>query len=153
MKNLFSVAMAMALLAVAGCGDRETAGQDVDHAATEAADASEHDMADMAAPSGGMMMTPEDPGGFTAEGFTFHTRPSSKHVVRLEAPGGDTWRAAASGQPYVKEIETRTETTPEGKTARIFVFEMLQSGNAAIPFERLEDGEVEATRTINFMVH
>lgn len=102
---------------------------------------------------GGMTMTAEDPGGFTADGFTVHTRPGTKHIVRLEAPGTDTWRAASTGEPIIKPVGERKETTPEGKAALVFEYEALQSGNVTIKFERLEDGEVEASRSINFMVH
>lgn len=98
-------------------------------------------------------MTAEDPGGLTEDGFTFHTRPGSKHVVRLPAPGTDTWKAATAGEPTVKQTGTRAETGPDGKPAIVFEYEMLQSGNAAIEFQRMEDGEVEGKRTINFMVH
>lgn len=98
-------------------------------------------------------MTPADPGGFTADGFTFHTMPGSKHVVRLEAPGTDTWKPASDGAPTVKLLGTREDTTPDGKKALVLEYEMLQSGNAAIEFQRLEDGQVEGTRTIRFMVH
>jgi hypothetical protein len=153
MTNLRFTSAAIALLALAACGDHDAVD---DSAAAPAPDMAGHDMADMPAGAdmgGGMMMTPADPGGFTADGFTFHTRPGTKHLVRLEAPGGDTWRPTSGGEPFVKALETRTETTPEGKAALILEYEMLQSGNAAIVFERLEDGEVEATRTVNFMVH
>jgi hypothetical protein len=100
-----------------------------------------------------MAMTAEDPGGFTADAFTFHTRPGSKHIVRLPAPGTDTWKATSTGEPTMKLLGERRETTPEGKAALVMEFEALQSGNAAIEFQRLEDGKVEGSRTINFMVH
>lgn len=129
------------MLTLAACG-----GPAATPAATEPA-------APASADAGSITMTPEDPGGFTADGFTFHTRPGSKHVVRLEAPGTDTWKATSTGEPTVKPLGERRETTPEGKAALIQEFEALQSGNVAIEFQRLEDGEVEGTRTINFVVH
>ena len=98
-------------------------------------------------------MTAADPGGFIEEGFVFHSRPGSKHVVRLPSPGTDTWQPASSGEPAIKQIGSRKETTPDGKAALVFEYEMLQSGNAAIEFQRLEDGKVEGKRTITFMVH
>ncbi len=98
-------------------------------------------------------MTAADPGGFTEEGFVFHSTPGSKHVVRLPSPGTDTWQPVSSGEPAVKQSGSRKETTPDGKAALVFEYEMLQPGNAAIEFQRLEDGEVEGKRTINFMVH
>lgn len=101
----------------------------------------------------GAAMTAADPGGFTEEGFVFHSRPGSKHVVRLPSPGTDTWQPASSGEPAAKQIGSRNETTPDGKAALVLEYEMLQSGNAAIEFQRLEDGEVEGKRTITFMVH
>ena len=103
--------------------------------------------------AGGATMTAADPGGFTEEGFVFHSRPGSKHVVRLPSPGTDTWQPASSGEPAVKQIGSRKETTPDGKAALVFEYEMLQSGNVSIEFQRLEDGEVEGKRTITFMVH
>ncbi len=99
------------------------------------------------------MMTASDPGGFTAEGFVFHSRPGSKHVVRLPSPGTDTWQPTSSGKPAVSQTGSRKETTPDGKAALVFEYEMLQSGNVSIEFQRLEDGEVEGKRTITFMVH
>ena len=105
------------------------------------------------ADAGAMTMTPEDPGGFTVDGFTFRTRPGSKHIVRLEAPGTDTWKATSTGEPTVKPLGERRETTPEGKAALVLEFQALQSGNVAIEFQRLEDRDVEGARTINFMIH
>ena len=102
---------------------------------------------------GGATMTAADPGGFTEEGFVFHSRPGSKHVVRLPSPGTDTWQPASSGEPAVGQIGSRTETTPDGKAALVFEYEMLQAGNVSIEFQRLEDGEVEGKRIITFMVH
>lgn len=137
------------LLALAACGgpaSTPAVGEKPATVATEPAQAA-------SAVAGGMSMTPEDPGGFTVDGFTFHTRPGAKHVVRLEAPGTDTWKATAAGEPTVKPLGERRETTPEGKAALVLEFEAIQSGNVAIEFQRLEDGEVEGTRTINFMVH
>jgi hypothetical protein len=101
----------------------------------------------------GAAMTAADPGGFTEEGFVFHSRPGSKHVVRLPSPGTDTWQSASSDEPAVRQIGSRKETTPDGKAALVLEYEMLQSGNAAIEFQRLEDGAVEGKRTITFMVH
>jgi hypothetical protein len=114
-------------------------------AVEEAASAPDH--------TSGAAMTAADPGGFTQEGFVFHTMPGSKHVVRLPSPGTDTWQPASSGEPAVKQIGTRKETTTDGKAALVLEYEMLQSGNATIEFQRLEDGEVEGKRTITFMVH
>ena len=119
-------------------------------AAEEAAPAPSPATADQA---GGVTMTAADTGGFTEEGFVFHSRPGSKHVVRLPSPGTDTWEPASSGEPAVKQIGSRKETTSDGKAALVFEYEMLQSGNISIEFKRLEDGEVEGKRTITFMVH
>ena len=138
---------AAALLALAACGESSTT------APTETAAPATEQPAATASADADMAMTPEDLGGFTQDGFTFHTRPGSKHVVRLEAPGTDTWKPKSTGEPAVKLLGERKETTPEGKAALIFDFEAVQSGNAEIVFERLEDGEVEASRTIRFMVH
>lgn len=137
-------------LALAGCGKPE--GTLVVPEET-AATAPDHNVAADANGAGTMIMTPEDPGGFTTDGFTFHTMPGSKHVVRLEAPGTDTWQPASTGEPTVKPLGTREETTPDGKKALVLEYEMLQSGNAAIEFQRMEDGKVEDSRTIHFMVH
>lgn len=104
-------------------------------------------------PAAAVGMTPEDPGGFTEDGFTFHTMPGSKHVVRLPSPGTDTWQTASSGEPTVKQAGTRKETTAEGKAALVFEYEALQAGNVSIEFVRMEDGKVEGKRTITFMVH
>lgn len=101
----------------------------------------------------GPTITAVDPGGFTAEGFVFHSRPGSEHVVRLPSPGTDTWQPASSGEPTVGQIGSRKETTPDGKAALVLEYTMLQSGNVSIEFQRLEDGEVEGKRTITFMVH
>lgn len=146
MKKIISAA---ALFVLAACEESSTTtpAETADPAAgAPAATASVDADADMA-------MTPEDLGGFTQDGFTFHTRPGSKHVVRLEAPGTDTWKPKTTGEPAVKLLGERKETTPEGKAALVFDFEAMQSGNAEIVFERLEDGEVEASRTVRFMVH
>ena len=145
MKNVIPAA---ALFALAACSDPSTtAPAETSTPATEPAAPSSPD------PAADMAMTPEDLGGFTQDGFTFHTRPGSKHVVRLEAPGTDTWRPTSTGDPAVKPLGDRKETTPEGKAALVFEFEAVQSGNAEIVFERVEDGEVEGRRTIRFMVH
>ena len=143
-----TIVPAAVLLALAACSDPSTTAPAETSApvAEPAGPASADAAADMA-------MTPEDLGGFTQDGFTFHTRPGSKHVVRLEAPGTDTWKAASTGEPAVRPLGDRKETTPEGKAALVFEFEAVQSGNAEIVFERLEDGEVEGRRTIRFMVH
>ena len=138
---------AAALLVLAACGESSTTAP-----AETAAPAAEQPTASADADPD-MAMTPEDLGGFTQDGFTFHTRPGSKHVVRLEAPGTDTWKPKTTGEPAVKLLGERKGTTPEGKAALIFDFEAMQSGNAEIVFERLEDGDVEASRTVRFMVH
>ena len=103
--------------------------------------------------AGGPTMTAVDPGGFTEEGFLFHSKPGSEHVVRLPSPGTDTWQPASTGEPAVGQIGSRKETTPDGKAALVFEYKMLQSGNVSIEFQRLEDGKVEGKRTITFMVH
>lgn len=137
----------LSLLALAACNPSTEPEKTETPAAPEAAAPA------APAPAADVAMTPEDPGGFTQDGFTFHTRPGSKHIVRLEAPGTDTWKATSTGGPFVKPLGERRETTPEGKAALVLEFEAVQSGNAAIVFQRLEDGEVEASRIINFMVH
>lgn len=147
--------VATSLLALAACG--EPAGAPVvaenPAAAPQPADSASVPPAAGADLGGGLVMTPADPGGFTADGFTFHTIPGAKHIVRLEAPGTDTWKPASTVEPTVKALGARDETTLDGKKALVLEYEMVQSGNIAIEFQRLEDGEVEATRTIHFMVH
>lgn len=146
--------VATSLLALAACG--EPAGTPVAEspaAAIQPAGPASAPAAGGADLGGGMVMTPADPGGFTADGFTFHTMPGAKHIVRLEAPGTDIWKPASAGEPTVKALGVRDETTVDGKKALVLEYEMLQSGNIAIEFQRLEDGKVEATRTIHFMVH
>ena len=98
-------------------------------------------------------MTAVDPGGFTEEGFVFHSRLGSEHVVRLPSPGTDTWQPASSGEPVVGQIGSRKETMSDGKAALVFEYKMLQSGNVSIEFQRIEDGKVEGKRTITFIVH
>lgn len=147
--------IATSLLALAACGEpagTPAVAENPAAAPQPAGPASVPPAAD-ADLGGGMVMTPADPGGFTADGFTFHTMPGTKHLVRLEAPGTDTWKPASTGEPTVKALGVRDETTPDDKKALVLEYEMLQSGNIAIEFQRLEDGEVEATRTIHFMVH
>lgn len=105
------------------------------------------------AQAGQPTMTAVDPGGFTEEGFVFHSMPGSQHVVRLPSPGTDTWQPASSGEPVVTQSGSRKETTPDGKAALVFEYKTLQSGNVSIEFQRMEDGKVEGKRTITFMVH
>jgi hypothetical protein len=141
--------VSVSLLAMAACTRSDTPEQ----AAAPPATVEAPSAPSAPEPTSDTVMTAEDPGGFTEEGFVFHTRPGSKHVVRLPSPGTDTWKASSSGGPTVKQTGLRKETTPEGKAALVFEYEMLQSGNVSIEFQRLEDGEVEGKRTIIFMVH
>lgn len=145
MRLLMVVAAALALTA---CNDQSQTG--ADPAASASQDDPKPELA--ATPTPEVAMTPEDPGGFTEDGFTFHTRSGAKHIVRLPSPGSDTWRAASSGAPTVKLTATRKETTPDGKQALIFEYEMLAAGSVVVEFERLEDGTVEGARTITFGV-
>jgi hypothetical protein len=148
MKLFMSGVVAFAF-ALAACNDNaQTAANGADSSASQ--DSAKTEAA--AAPAPGATLTPEDPGGLTEDGFIFHTRPGAKHIVRLPSPGTDTWRAASSGDPTVKQTSSRKDVTADGKPALIFEYEMLQAGNAAIQFERLEDGEVEGKRTITFEV-
>ena len=136
-------------LALSACNDNApTAADDATSSASQADVKS--DVAAATTPAA--TTTPEDPGGLTEDGFTFHTQPGAKHIVRLPSPGTDTWRAASSGEPTVKQTGSRKDVTADGKPALIFEYEMLKAGSAAIDFERLEDGEVEGKRTITFIV-
>ena len=141
------------LLLLAACTEPPQEAQQAVSAPTAVEEAAPAPQAAAPDQMSGAAMTTADPGGFTEEGFVFHSRPGSKHVVRLPSPGTDTWQPASSGEPAVKQIGLRKETTPDGKAALVLEYEMLQSGNAAIEFQRLEDGEVEGKRTITFMVH
>lgn len=146
MRLFFASTVALALIA---CNDNVQTGTT---ATTPSSSQSSVDPETAASRASDAAMTPEDPDGFTLDGFTFQTRPGAKHVVRLPSPGTDTWRVASSGDPTVKQTATRKETTADGKPALVFEYEMLQAGNAALEFERLEDGAVEGKRTITFNV-
>lgn len=142
------ILLSASVLALAACGDTKPAEPAPVAEAPAAVEHAAHDQASIEIP-----MTPADPGGFTQDDFTFHTKPGVKHIVRLEAPGTDTWKATSTGEPTVKPAGERRETTGEGKAALVLEYEMLQAGTVSIVFQRLEDGKVEATRTIMFMVH
>jgi uncharacterized protein involved in copper resistance len=157
MKRIASAAAICAALALAACGEQPeeaSAPMGEDHAADghSPAPAPGSDL------GGGMLMTPADPGGETADGFTFHTVPGVTHIVRLPIPeGGQPWIAQSTGEPSVRPLAVRTETGPAGETFQIAEYETMSAGNAAITLVRHEtempDSPAVETRTVNFMVH
>lgn len=157
-----------AALGLAACGP-QAASTDApadDHAAAEAA-ATEHAAAGHAGGAahdpgeahggGDSMWTPTDPGGVTADGFTFHTIPGNRHIVRLPVSGTEVWTLSTTvtGAPAVKLVETRTETAADGSSLFIAEYEMVAAGTVPVNFERRPavDGPVAGEQTVNFMVH
>ncbi|MBI1340092.1 hypothetical protein GC169_07790 [bacterium] len=170
MKQIQGVVAAAALglsLTLAACGGESAPSFAVvdDHDAASSAAMAEMDQSEHAdaggdhgpAHGGGeSMWTPTDPGGLTPADFMFHTIPGNRHIVRLPAPGSDTWKVSAdvTGAPSVKLIETRGETLA-GAPVLVAEFEMVEAGTVPVKFERHEGGsaDVEGELTVNFMVH
>ncbi len=137
--------MTVLLLVTAACTETDAPDTAATHETVAPASAPAPAMADVGA-------AVNDAVGFTEDAAVIQGKLGSKHVVRLPSPGTDTWRAASSGEPAVRQTGSRTETTADGKAALVFQYEMLQAGSVSLDFERLEDGEVEGKRTVTFTV-
>jgi hypothetical protein len=157
---------AAALLALAACHPSQPATQDAASADAASADARAGLSGPAPDPTGQAIMdqqmkaadTADDRSSLiTSDGYTFHTSPGKLEIVRLPQDGKGMWSAHGYAEKDIfRMLDSRDEPVSGGMIHAVR-FQMLESGNGKVVFEKRASNNPEDPVTqvmsVNFMVH
>ena len=93
----------------------------------------------------------------TSDGYTFHTSPGKLEIVRLPQDGKGMWSAHGYAEKDLfRMIDSRDEPVANGMIHAVR-FEMIESGNGKVVFEKRAttnpEDPVTQVISVNFMIH
>ncbi|CAN0484165.1 unnamed protein product [Phaeothamnion confervicola] len=156
---------AAALLALAACNASTSAAPE---SATEATSADTHAAHNAPAPdpTGQAIMdqqmkvadAADDKSSLiTSDGYTFHTSPGKMEIVRLPQDGKGMWSAHGYAEKDIFRMLGSRDEPVSGGMIHAVRFEMLESGNGKVVFEKRATTNpadpVTQVLSVNFMVH
>jgi hypothetical protein len=93
----------------------------------------------------------------TSDGYTFHTSPGKLEIVRLPQDGQGMWTAHGYAEKDIFRMLDSRDEPVSGGLIHAVRFEMLESGNGKVVFEKRAstnpEDPVTQVLSVNFMVH
>jgi hypothetical protein len=93
----------------------------------------------------------------TSDGYTFHTSPGKLEIVRLPQDGKGMWTAHGYAEKDIFRMLDSRDEPVSGGMIHVVRFEMLESGNGKVVFEKRATANAEDPVTqalsVNFMIH